>query len=202
MKDNISPEEKLLRLIRGEKKAKAPKEAIPTIANLKSPLKNSVYSLANIYLTPAVVQKIMVVLLAVSFVCLLASFIYPLVASKKIVLPQVPLKKTEALSLTLEAELKPYEFYLQSARQRQIFGNSVVQEKSVAQVAANLDIVKEMSLVGIISGDNPQAIIEDKATQKTYYVTKGQFIGEIQIEEILEGKIIISYKGQRFELYL
>ena len=69
-------------------------------------------------------------------------------------------------------------------------------------MVSNTDLVKQLNLVGIIAGENPQAVIEDKNTQKTYYLNKGQFLGEIQLEDILEGKIIINHKGQRFELYL
>ena len=69
-------------------------------------------------------------------------------------------------------------------------------------IAANVDLLKDITLVGIITGANPQAVIEDKKSLKNYYVTKGQFIGQMQVEDIQEGKIIINYKGQKYELYL
>jgi type II secretory pathway component PulC len=103
-------------------------------------------------------------------------------------------------------EVKPYEFYLNGITGRQIFKNSIASVEN-AQAGnplnnVNLDVVKDLTLIGVVQGANLQAIIEDKKNQKTYYVTKGQFVGEFQIEEIYEGKVIINYKGQKFELYL
>ena len=144
--------------------------------------------------------------MAASFGYLLFSFIYSLVGSKKNILPSLTAAKTEELKFTPKEEPKPYEFYLEAASGRQIFrgasGNAAGQEAPVVKPAAETDLIKQINLVGIIQGDNPQAIIEDKNTQKTYYLGKGQFIGEIKIEDIQEGKIIVNDKGQRHELYL
>lgn len=213
MKDNISPEEKLLRLIRGDKKPKPvgkalddtgiDKKTIPSIANLKSPINKSTYSLARAYLTGGAIQKIMVALMAASVIYAAVSFIRPSAGLDKVSLPEAGLKKIDGLDFAPKEELKPYEFYLEPTKQRQIFGNAPVPEAAIPKVATDgTDFIKQINLVGIISGDNPQAVIEDKNTQKTYYVSKGQFIGEIQIEDIQEGKIILNHKGQRFELYL
>jgi type II secretory pathway component PulC len=62
------------------------------------------------------------------------------------------------------------------------------------------ELMKEINLLGVISGANPQAVIEDKKSGKTYYVTEGQMIGDFQVEEIGYGKIILNYNGQKFEL--
>lgn len=66
----------------------------------------------------------------------------------------------------------------------------------------NLDLIKNLSLVGIFSGPTPQAAVEDKQNVKTYYVTEGQYIQGIRIEDIQDTKVILKYKEQRFELYL
>lgn len=62
--------------------------------------------------------------------------------------------------------------------------------------------IQDLSLMGIISGDNPQAAIQDKKTQKVYYVSKGESVADFLIEDIQDGKIILGYKGQRYELRL
>jgi len=201
MTDSVSPEEKLLRLIRG-KNPKAPYRPDKEASFIKPPIKNSSFLLDR-YLTALTIKRVIIVFLTFSLIYLAASFFWPLLGLKKIVLPQASLSQAQALKFTAKEEPKPYEFYLDSIKQRQIFGGSVVQQANVpAPAAAKADLIKEMNLVGIIAGDNPQAIIQDKASEKTYYVTKGQFIGEIQIEDILEGKIIVNDKGQRYELYL
>lgn len=206
MKDNISPEEKLLKLIKGDKVSASTQDKKTTagISLLKPGIKNSLYSFPKKYLIPANIQKLVMGLLVISFLYLIASFMHPWIDLKKIKLPDVPEEKlkVEEPKIELKGEPKPYEFYLQGLSQRQIFSSSSTQEGTSASSVVSADLIKDINLVGIISGKNPQAVIEDKKTQKTYYLNRGQFIGELQIEDIQEGKIIVNYNGQRYELYM
>lgn len=201
MKDNISPEEKLLKLIKGEKKSTAPNSSRQDIT-ISKPIQNPIYSLAHAYLTFTNIRKLIPILFAASVIYFFLSFIYPWIGLKKIKLPDVSSQKAQAPQLELKEKPRPYEFYLQGLGQRRIFVSPSVGETASTAPVVNADLIKDISLVGIISGENPQAVIEDKKTQKTYYLTKGQFIGELQIEDIREGKIILNYKGQRYELYM
>lgn len=205
MMDNISPEEKLLRLIRGEKKTAALLQKKPrplSIRETESPVKSSEYSLRQKYLSFFYIRKAITWVFVLSLIYLIFTFAYPWVGLRKIKLPEV--KKTEAVIAKIgpSQDIKTYDYYLEAVKERQIFGNASVQENAGAISGVNLDLIKDINLVGIIFGENPQAIIEDKKTQKSYYVTKGQFIGEFQVEDIQEGKVIVVYRNQRFELYL
>ncbi len=186
MKNNTLPEEKLLRLIRGEKKAQ---------------VKNTsrLYS-SRRYPSFISLEGITMVCLFLSFAYLAASFIYPWVGLAKIKLPVKPQQKEMTLAV-LSEETKPFELYARQMSQHQLFGNSVKNEAAVSLIAT-ADILKELALVGIISGVNPQAIIEDKKAGKIYYVTKSQSVGEYRVEDIQEGKIILNYNGQKYELYI
>lgn len=66
------------------------------------------------------------------------------------------------------------------------------------------DIIVNLNLLGVVSGDNPQAIIEDRKKRKTYFLNKGESLGELKLKEILEaeGKVILIYKGREFDLGL
>ena len=209
MKDNISPEDKLLKLIKGEKKPKPldspTREALDKkpghiTFKLKASIKNSLFSFTNKYLSHVDLNKFIIGLAAVSLLYLIAAFVYPWIGLGKIKLPTISKEKIEEPTLKPKEEIRPYEFYLQGLRQRNIFGNPVVSAGGAPNIATNVELAKDMNLVGIISGLNPQAIIEDNKAQKTYYVTKGQFIGEFQVEEIGEGKVILNCNGQRYEL--
>lgn len=183
MKEAVSPEEKLLRLIRGQKKQGAQAKAAKFTFSFNS-------------------RKTLMLFFAAACIYLAASLIYPLLGPKKITLPKINRQEfVEPLSQE-RTDVKPFEFYQQGTSNRQIFTSSGAQENVNAASAVNTDIAKDINLVGILAGENPQAIIEDKKTLKTYYVTKGQFIGEMQVEDIQEGKIIINYKGRKYELYL
>lgn len=204
MKENITPEEKLLRLIRGEKKLKP---RVSTSVDSSSPPielrpqnKPAIFTFTHKYFPPAYSKIIIYLIIAVSFAYLLASLIYPFVGLKKIKLPAVSAEKSKETLVTQKEKLKPYEFYLEGIKKHKIFANPSFEKSSIPSIAGEAESIKDINLVGIISGDNPQAIIEDKKNQKTYYVARGQFVGTFQIEEIQEGKIILNYKGQRFEI--
>lgn len=193
MKNNITPEEKLLRLIKSGEKTK------PRLKNLK------ILPLIPKYFNFIYAQKLLWGLLAISFIWLISVFLYPWVGLRKIKLPQV--KEEGALGVKLEtgAEKKSSEFYLQGLPKREIFASSPAPTMRAEEIPAsgqNLDLIKNINLVGIISGENPQAVIEDKNTQKTFYLSREQFIGEFQVKEIKEGKVILDYKGQSYELYM
>lgn len=57
-------------------------------------------------------------------------------------------------------------------------------------------------LVGILSGDKPQAIIEDTQTQRTLYASPGQRIEGMMVESVTAGKVVLSDGDERFDLTL
>jgi len=196
MRDNQSPEEKLLRLIKGQKKI-PPLAAQKKPAAQESPVSKSPKNILNFNR-----QKIIALAFIIGGIYLAWSFAYPFRALKESGLPKVSAKEAGKLDLDLEAGKKPIEFYQQEFSGRQIF--SGVKEGGAGAPASgvNVDLTKDINLVGIISGEPAQAVIEDVKTKKTYYVTRGQFIGEFQVDDIQEGKIIINYNGQKYELYM
>lgn len=205
MQDNISPEERLLRLIKGEKKQDVAlnKKITPDTPVLKLPPKGRIYHLPHIHLSFEHALKFIIAVIAISFVYLVASLIYPWLGLSRIKLPVMTKEENTAeQKIGLKSPLKPYEFYLEGIKNRSIFTAGSTAETSTPLNKADLDLIKDISLVGIISGEVPQAIIEDKKNQKTYYLSKGQFFGELQLEDIQEGKVILNYAGRRFELYL
>lgn len=203
MKDNFLPEEKLLRLIKNQKKKETPSQ-LPVGPDTKSALvRQGIFFLPQNYIAFLSLKKIILGLFILSCIYLVIVLAYPWFALQKIDLPKLDLEAPIEDKPLEKEETRPYSYYLEGIRQRQIFASgSPTQELSQPVAIASADLVKDISLIGIISGANPQAIIEDKKLQKTFYVSKGQLIGELQVEEIKEGKIILNYKGQRYELYL
>jgi type II secretory pathway component PulC len=189
MRDNITPEEKLLRLIRKGKK-KEDEEITP--ASVFRP---------KIKLIPNI-RKIILFCFLSSCLYLIFSFIYPWIGLKEINPQKIALEKISEEKITPESQIKPFEFYQKVMQNRKLFGTQPTQITQTTPSTVATDLIKDINLVGIISGDNPQVVIEDKNLKKTYYLNKGQFISEFQLEDIQEGKVILNYKGQRFELYL
>jgi len=208
MTDNISPEEKLLRLIRGQKKNRVPVLADEN-PNALVPLKiqGGVIDQKRAFKFEKYIPRFNAnILISIGLVTaslyLLSAFAYPLFVSKKTIFSRENHfdKITESKEAIKQAEIKPYDFYTQGIKTKQIFGAASAQLTQESNVTVGANLIKDINLLGVISGDSPQAIIEDKKSQKTYYVTKGQMIGEFQVEDIGDGKIILNYSGQRFEL--
>lgn len=196
MKPHISPEEKLLRLIKGERKK--PAEAGEEISRKKLAPAVNFREFAAFFTA----RRAVTVILVLSCLYLVFTFIYPLVFLKQIKLPEVPAGKTIEEETAQKTEAKTLDSYLEAAAGKEIF-SGVTSAGTIGPVTGvNADLVKDLNLVGVITGDNPQAIIEDKRAQKTYYLNKGQFIGEFQIDDVQEGKVILDYQGQKFELHL
>ena len=205
MKEDISSEEKLLRLIRGKNKPEieqspansVPQKNAPTVNKRKKNLKIDL----NSYLSFGNAEKILRIALGLSVVYLVISLAFPLLGPQKISLPKVQPRKTPWVNESVNQEAEPLEHYEKGISGKQIFG--IIGTSGGANSAAiNTDLLKDINLVGIIADKNPQAIIEDKKTKKTSYVSKGQMVGDFLIDDIQEGKIILNYRSQKYELYL
>jgi hypothetical protein len=88
---------------------------------------------------------------------------------------------------------------------RDIFRGSFDQATSESRQIMAFDVAKYVSnlkLIGIISGEKLQAIIEDGNDQKTYNVTPGDYFKDFLVDEISNGKLRLDYKGEKFDLFL
>jgi len=64
-------------------------------------------------------------------------------------------------------------------------------------------LAARLSLIGVIAGEPPQAIIEDSQTKKSFFVTAGQSLIEgLMVKEILENRVVLDLYGERIELSL
>lgn len=208
MRDNISPEEKLLRLIRGHKKTTDAKAA-DSVPGAASDFKKAAFfkktyfqNITQKYLSAKHLYKIILLCLIGSFLYLGFCLAYPFLNLPLLQAPTAVEEKILDLELESKIAKKSFDYYLAKIKDRQIFNVVKPQETARPQSSADLNLIQDLTLVGVISGENPQVIIEDKKSQKTYYLTKGQSLGQFQIEDIQEGKAILSYEGQKFELYL
>ena len=62
------------------------------------------------------------------------------------------------------------------------------------------EILGSLNLLGIITGENNQAIIEDKNLKKTFFLYKGDSLGELKVYDIKSNMVILEYKGEKIEL--
>lgn len=99
--------------------------------------------------------------------------------------------------------LKDYASYESKLKDRNIFkmGKKPSPEEIPDVISAKAaQATQSLKLVGISWSDNPDAIIEDTKTLKTFFVKKGQPIGELKVENIYKDKVVLSFGQERVEL--
>jgi hypothetical protein len=111
-------------------------------------------------------------------------------------------------SIPAESVMKAASYYISKINDRNIFkmGSRPVLDEDITDVIieAPSDTIREMTqhlrLVGISWSSNPDAMIEDTQALRTFFVKRGQMIGEIKVEAIFKDKVVLSYGEQEIEL--
>ncbi len=98
---------------------------------------------------------------------------------------------------TLMVELPEEETVLPLVEDVDIEEEIVIEERPLA---SKEELVKDLTVLGIITGDNDQVIIEDKAAGKTNFLYKDDSFGDFKINEIKDNGVILDYKGEKIEL--
>jgi len=196
MQENNSPEEKLLNLIKqGKAGPKSNKSVEPTKSALtvfgKVAFKKKKSGSRSLLLA----NRILVIVVISVLVYLVLSFIFPYTSATKIPDKVSPIRE---IAGQVEGQKKdPLTHYTNTLNRRQMFKmyeppRPKAMEKEKPRVTLQ-QLLGGYTFVGIIFGDNPQAIIEEKKSGQSYYLTAGQFLGEIKIEKIEKGKITVSH---------
>jgi len=216
MSKDLSPEERLLRLIR----SKTPKEIAnaapaalpaPTPAPSPAPVPAPVqarkfsFDFSGFFKQESLNLALIVVLAALTIVFIPVFLKSP--KSPPEALEEKVKIQEKAAAQNEEPPRPSFDYYSAQAGSRNIFA-PVASEETKAQAAPveqgpKLEEVKgQLNLLGVIGGTTPQVIIEDKRTQKTYFLNKGSTFDDIEVGDIFENKVILTYKGKQFELVL
>lgn len=224
MTKDFSPEERLLRLIR----SRAPKQAPASAGAYKPREEPANRHLVSSKVSTALPRKEpprqtpsfdiksvfrwenLNLVLIILLIGLLLYFIPLFLKNSKSPVKNLEekLKNQEKASVEKadEPNRPPFDYFSEQAGARNIF-SPVLKEEPQAQTPQEEglkleDLKGQLNLLGVVSGDTPQAIIEDKRTQKTYFLNKGSTFDDIEVGDILENKVILIYKGKQFELVL
>ncbi len=185
---------KLIRKDKQRKDAEIPAAAAPE-KKRSGPLKRAHGFMLN-------ARFAVVFLFAASCVYFISEVVYSFVGLNKIGVISAPSDKESGPAAAALPDIKPFEYYRGGIAGRQVFKAASAGSADAAVSVAGSESIRDFTLVGIISGDNPQAIIQENKTQKTYYLNKGQAIEEYMIEDVLSDKVILNAGGQRYELFL
>lgn len=218
----VTPEKQLLNLIEGSEKgaasplvqARVKRNALSTLSFgalfgrfsfFKRAAQKKIGSPHKISISFTLVNRILLAAVVVFFVYVMSDTI--VLALNLTHLPNlVPPQEKNAAALQSKASpLKEESYYLQKVNSRDIFkeykeGETKKEKKEVKSVEEN-EAVKSLSLVGISWSADPDVIIEDKSAQKTYFVKRGQVVGNnVKVEAVFKDKVVLSFEGEEFEL--
>lgn len=96
---------------------------------------------------------------------------------------------------------KPLAFYAEQARKRDIFHPVTSAIKGIAGSGLQA-LTKDLGLAGIYQpiGKPSEAMIEDKAAKKTYFLKTGDEIKGMKVKAILKDRVILQYGEEEMEL--
>ena len=112
-------------------------------------------------------------------------------------------KKKPVEELTADLEARIPETHPEAIEKTE--GDNAISQSKLDKDMSIKNISKEeilgnFNLLGIIRGDNDQAIMEDKGLKKTFFLYKGDSLGELKVYDIKDSAVILEYKGEKIEL--
>ncbi|UCC95157.1 MAG: hypothetical protein JSW40_10200 [Candidatus Omnitrophota bacterium] len=116
-------------------------------------------------------------------------------------------KKISEFRFHEDSPLKKASHYLEMTRKRDIFELVSKAPKGTTVEIKKEEVVKEivkrtesLRLVGISWSDDPDAMIEDTRSRRTFFVKRGELVNGVRVEAILKDKVLLSYEGEEVEL--
>jgi type II secretory pathway component PulC len=185
--ERVSPEDRLLKLIKGESKPAPAGDA--SIKAYRITKRN-------------IAKRLNTVLFILLAVAIIALFVDTVIFKGENTHHPVKVRPAEEPNTSGETEkLSGQNPDISYAESRDLFEPQAASSHSRSGESSS-DKLKDISLRGIIAGDDPQAVIEDSKSQKTYFLNKGQTMNGITVRDILSGRVIIELNGEIFDLTL
>jgi len=212
MPSELTPEEKLLKLIKEGRPNTEPKPAVVPVVENSFDEKSVPYNASQGRKKKQRHSKMRKTYFMFFFLWAVISLLclglgYQLIFQRAI-LPMPQIKKAALGNFAVPAaESIPadaYEKYQKVFEGRNIFKTigdppPVI---SVEKSATFSELTRNLFLSGIIDGDKPQAIIEDRSNGQIHYVESGDFIGSIQVVSVGSDHVILRYADEEGQLTL
>lgn len=221
-KRSITPEKQLLRLIEESKptsniQAQAIKHHslslfsygawLGRVSFFKEVFKKWFQGIKPHQLDIKLVNKILGLFIFVLAVYFISNLFNSLINLKKT--PYLEFKPQEGASLASVQEpsflKKAASYYFEKVRERDIFKMGAKKPTTVGGPPRSpssriIEATQHLKLVGISWSNDPDAMIEDSKALRTFFIKRGQMIGEVKVQAIFKDKVILSYAGEEIEL--
>ncbi|MCK5013311.1 MAG: hypothetical protein KAS66_05795 [Candidatus Omnitrophica bacterium] len=116
---------------------------------------------------------------------------------------EVIVEKVSSSALTVDKP-KPFELYARALEARDLFQpiRDRLKPETPALKKALPALHKRIKLIGILLDGDSKVIVEDLKAKQTHFLSRGESIGAVFLEEIREDKVIFMYNDQRVEMTL
>lgn len=193
--NNFHPEDRLLRLIRGEKKEREGSDRLKQV-------------LSVLKIEPVMsINRILPVVISMLLIYTAYIWIRPR-TSEEILIPSSRVFSLKSIDkkqqINLKSQnLKPSSFYSSMAKKRNLFKQLAANPVILPEVGIGIgQLVKDLKLIGIVLDERTQAIIENRKTKSVHYVSEGNTIGELKVSKISESSVTLSYGLETIDLFL
>jgi len=219
MEKELTPEEKLLRLIKSSKKSEdKPRAASPQKekAHPAQPAKKKFVKARGVTKVGplTLINRILLGICSIVFIATVTIFVVrfntPAVSGTAgAVQPAASAetgqeKELEAVGIS-SSEIRQLSYYADQVKQRKLFKQMAVKKPKPKKKTPKIkigDLSKTLKLMGIIPGNPTQAIIEDSKTKNSSFVSEGDTIGDLTVEKIENGRVKLIYEEQSIFLSL
>ncbi len=120
----------------------------------------------------------------------------------KMQLPDLP--ETTGKPSVIKSKMMNSASLTQLASQRQFFVHEETRTSAVDSAPVNAvevpGLSQRYSLLGIVMGDKPNAIVRENVSNNSMFLTIGDRLGNYLIKDILADRMILEQDGERFEL--
>ena len=146
------------------------------------------------------ILAVLVALLSLYFLCNLVISLFSLSKTPRLEL-NTSVAKIETGFPEVSGLKKAAAYYLDKVRERDIFTMGL--KKVVVDTtptSKSLELAGTLKLVGISWSNDPDAMIEDTKGLKTFFVKRGEMVGEAKVQAIFKDKVVFSLGNEEFEL--
>ena len=107
---------------------------------------------------------------------------------------------TEPIQAKVAQALQVQPISVESVEEDNAIDQAVPDKNISLKKISKEEVLGNFTLLGIITGDNNQAIIEDKILKKTFFLYKDDLLGDFKVYDIKDSSVILEYKGEKIEL--
>lgn len=99
-----------------------------------------------------------------------------------------------------QAVLGSVEDYTRVFTKKRLFRPLKTQKRQAETVITIDELTRDYLLIGIVKQAGIEAVIKNRRTNQTFFVSKGATLNNVKVEQILGDSIVLTYNGEKKEL--